>query len=475
MDYQDFQRTLVEVNATLVNSQFKSESHIGAIAIEGYDTHTYLDPAENLIKRGAFGMSMGEFSPREDKQHPKFYPAIRTPYYSLFYLSFRLFFSESHACDLLAILQLIIEALSVLVLGEIVYRITKSKFAAGLAFICLMLSSWITYYSAEMMTESFTCSFLIFGFYYFQSWVLIRKNLQLFLSGLFIGYAVLMKPFLLPFMMFFPIALFFYLKNFRVFLKLSALFFTILFIGLAPWITRNYLVTRKLIVFTDPMYYPCKKSVTASTAFIEAWGGDPSWWVGQCRNAGTYFFPTKTDTTCEFQFPAYAFTPDYTQKDFNTIRGLMLRFQENTANDSLDAAIAGKFNLMRQSVRTKYPFRYYIQAPLLRVKSAFLFSGSYYINAINPGLLLLKLLQTASYGIALVLGGIGMIFFGIKEYKDPLTFVLIGLPLSLIITLCFYLKLNEWRYFIHVYPLLILFMARLVTRLKDLFSNKAVL
>jgi predicted Co/Zn/Cd cation transporter (cation efflux family) len=63
--------------------------------------------------------------------------------------------------------------------------------------------------------------------------------------------------------------------------------------------------------------------------------------------------------------------------------------------------------------------------------------------------------------LPLTIGGIGLLILGFAKFKDPMNVIMLGLPLSLIFVLTFLFKLNEWRYFIYVYPLMILYMTQL--------------
>jgi hypothetical protein len=415
-------------------------------------------------------MRMGEFTPFKNTSNETFYPTIRTPYYGIFYYLFRLLFPPRLTFELIAILQLLTEVLSILVFGKLVFNLTRSRAAYWISLLFLTLSSWITFYAPEIMTESFTCSFLLFGLYFYHRWTLQGKHAHLLLTGFFTSYAMLMKPFLLPWVLCFYISIFLLERKFTRFVKSSFLFSLPMLLLLSPWVIRNYYTTKEFILLTKPMYYPCKKMVHSCAEFLTAWGGDAIWWEGKCKTAGTYFFQTDVNANCEYRFPSYAFTSDYTLEDFRYLRDQIARFQKNVDNDSLDNAISMRFDEMRASFIRHKPFHYFVIAPLMRMKSAFIKSGSYYIAGSDLPHKALKLMQTALYWLPLFFGTAGLLVFGLSRLNDPFNLVLTGLPLSLVISLTVIFKLNEWRYFIHVFPLLIYFMILLLLAIKKRMS-----
>ena len=451
-----------------INNHFKSKSSIGYfIAISGADTHSYIQPIENYIETGNYGMMLGEFTPFQNHTEEVFYPTIRTPHYGILYFLFRIFFTQQWSFELLAFLQLIVEVFAILAFSSLIYDRTHNKRAYYLGLFFLTFSTWVTFYASEIMTESLTCSFIIFSLYFFNAWLRKKKNTSLLLTGFFMSYAILMKPFLIPWLICFFISILLTSSSFKVILKNLLVFSTSFLILLAPWIIRNYRATGEIIVFTKPMFYPCKKLVRSCTDFITAWGGDAIWWEGKCKTAGTYFFQTDVNENCEYKFPDYVFTVDYNLADFKELRNQIAIFQSNTSNDSMDFAISSRFEMMKESFIKNRPVVYYVITPFLRMKSAFFKSGSYYINGTNLPLKAIKILQTILYWLPLFFGTLGLLIFGFRHIKNPFNLVLAGLPVCLIVTLAFIIKVNEWRYFIHLYPILIFFMIQFYLEIKN--------
>jgi hypothetical protein len=445
------------------------------LASSGGDTFSYINTIENYIDKGNYGMYLGEFYPYQNTNSANFYPMIRLPHYGIIYLIFRQVFGKETSSDLLVLLQLIAEVLSIMLFSKLILAVTKSRLSYWVSLLILTLSSWVTFYTPEFMPESFTCSFILTGIYYFHKWSKGNKNSNLFISGAFLTLSVMLKPFLFPWLLFMMIAILITVKNFVRFVKLGFLFLIPLIIYELPWVTRNYIQSKKIVLLTSPMYYPAKLCVTACSNFLLAWGGDPIWWEGKCKTAGTFFFTTDINAGCEYNFPDYAFTNDYNLDDFRIIKKEIKQLQDNPADAKLDSSIAEKFNSMRESYFRNRPFNFYVTAPLLRIKSSFVKSGSYYINPTNIFYKLLKLMQTALYWLPLIFGSTGFLIFGIRKLKDPLNVIMAGLVFSLVIVLDIVLKLNEWRYFIYTYPVFIYYMGHLIGFIEDrIRKNKTI-
>jgi hypothetical protein len=445
-----------------INNTFKTNSLIGNfIATKAGDTQSYIEPIENYLDSGKYGMYMGEYTPFKSDGPLVFYPSLRTPHYGVFYLFFRTFFSMNVSFDLLAILQILLEVLSILAFASLCYSIIRQKAGYYIPLLVIGFSSWITFYACDILTESFTCSFIIFGLYFFNKWITGKKIKYILAAGFFIAYAMMMKPFLIPWMFFFALSILFVTKNFKLFIKYSLIFIFPLILVWSPWVIRNYMLTGTIIPLSKPTYYPRKNLVRSCSEFLAAWGGDPIWWEGNCKTAGTFFYPVDINLDCEYKFPDYVFTKDYTLEDLRYLRNQITRFQNDVKNDSMDLAISKKFDLMTASFIKNKPLHYYILAPLMRLKNSLLKSGSYYINRKTIPFLILNLFQTALYLLPLTIGGIGLLILGSARFREPMNVILLGLPLSLIFVLTFLFKLNEWRYFIYVYPLMILYMTQL--------------
>ena len=455
-----------------LNNNFKSHSVIGNfIATTAGDTRTYIEPIENYLKNGEYGMELGAYTPFKSDIPTVFYPALRTPHYGLFYLFFRNFFSQKISYDLLALLQIFLEVISTLAFASMCFSLTMHRLGYYIPLIFLGLSSWITFYASYILTESFTCSFILLGLYYFNNWIIDKKLKYLFAAGFFIAYAIMMKPFLVPWTIFFAISILLVTKNFKGFVKHSIVFIFPLLLLWSPWVIRNYTSTGTLIPFSKPTYYPCKRLVHSCSEFLSAWGGDPIWWEGNCRTAGTFFYQIEINSNCEYKFPEYVFTKDYTLEDLRYLRNQIQLFQHDVKNDSMDRAISNKFDEMTVSFVNNKPFHYFIYAPLIRLKSSFLKSGSYYIDKHSIPFLLLNTFQSLLYLLPLCFGSIGLIFMGLNNFRNPMNIILIGLPICLIIVLTMVFKLNEWRYFIYVYPIMILYMTHLFIASKKRISH----
>jgi hypothetical protein len=120
-------------------------------AQEGVDTYTYLEPIDNYLSKGEYGMfwykgfSNNCVRPAPATVNPTFERAIRTPYYGIIYGAFRLFFGTKTAYDFLALLQLLFEILSVILLAKIAFLLTRSKVVFLSVYFLFTVTSWTTF------------------------------------------------------------------------------------------------------------------------------------------------------------------------------------------------------------------------------------------------------------------------------------------------------------------------------------------
>ena len=436
------------------------------------DTPTYIVPIENFIHDGNYGMYMSEYTPFKSTLEPKFYRTIRTPYYGIIYYIFRLILPPNAALYLLVALQLLIEALSIIIFSILVRELTRKNAGYYISLFFLTFSAWVTFYAGDIATESLTCSFILIGITCFYFWLKENKVSLLLMSGLLLGYAILMKPFLIGFVLFILLAIVIHKKGIIKAFRPSLLFCLPFMVLLTPWVVRNYVITGEAILFSKPMYYPCKKLVIACGTFLNAWGGDAIWWEGKCKTAGTFFYPSGENKYCEYEFPDRAFTPDYDLEDLRILRNQIAIFEEDPTNDSLDIVISKKFDELTASYIKHRPFQYYVVAPLMRFKNAFVKSGSYFIIPRNLPLQALRIFQSLLYLIPLTFGALGFLFYGITRIRKPEYLVLVGLPVSLVSVLILILQLHEWRYFIYIYPINVLFLTIFFLNRIDWYREK---
>ncbi|MCS7232259.1 MAG: glycosyltransferase family 39 protein [Elusimicrobiota bacterium] len=198
--------------------------------IPGRDVAHYVSIAKNLMDKKIYAID----------EYPT---AIRPPAYPYFlWLNFKFFGNESY--NIIIYEQIFLTCLTVMLL----FFIGKNfSFECGLfaAFIYVIWYptwervSWIS-------TEVFTTFFVVLSLFLFLGWNKNKNGLILFLSGVAIGIASLARGevVVIPFVI---------LINFLIKRHFQSLLYFLIGVAilLLPWLTRNYLVYKKLIFSTS--------------------------------------------------------------------------------------------------------------------------------------------------------------------------------------------------------------------------------
>ena len=434
-----------------------------SLAQRGVDSYTYIDPIDNLIENGTYGMKWYKGYAFLEKAPasivPTFEYAIRTPHYGMFYWFFRLFLEKKSALDALAIFQLLIEIISIFLLAQIAFGLTKSTKIFYIVFATYTLTSWCTFFTFHIMTESLVCSFLIFSLYFFYRYDTSTNRRFLFLSALFISLCISMKPFVFPVLFIYLRILFTGWKDLKSTIRRKGsemLIFILTFaLILSPWVLRNYSVYNRVFLFTNTTFYPSYSTFSAMQNLVRVWGGSNPTGDGTCKYVIVGYFNPKAEENlnCNFELPDYVFTRDYSRADIAQLRDDFLAFR-SSPNDSLDQVLSNRFHAVSDSFRKNKPIWYYLFVPVIITKTALIHSGSYYIIKHSSAAIVIKIFQSAIYWASNILALAG-IWIMLQRHRRYGIFFL-GTFASFIIILCVFFRIPEWRYFILFHPLSIL-------------------
>lgn len=262
--------------------QNHSPDKLNGIVFISNDFSELVEPSNQLIKNGIYSL---------DDQSPPY--AGRIPGYAFPYLLFRLLFSENISLQLLILTQIIFSSIAVFLLGLISEKISKKSLSF---FISIIVFSFFPFFIKEdlyTMSTSFSISAFIVHLFFLEKFFNNESKKTLLISGLFLTWVVLLRPFTLLYI--FPIIVYLTYKNRR---KLNNIF-KYNFIFLLPfiifecfWIPRNYINTKKIIPLQDA-YVPGQKfgyssgcdidciakfSVIEIRKLISSWGGNSIWY-----------------------------------------------------------------------------------------------------------------------------------------------------------------------------------------------------
>ncbi len=430
----------------------------------GGDTVSYLLPIENFIRNGDYS------------------PDLRMPGYGILYLPFALLFNKALACNLLILLQYIIDALSVYPLALIALYVFKSNKAFYLTFYGYAISTYTSLFDNLLATESFTTSFLIFSvFFLLKSFQENNRNVKmhLFLAGLCFTETVFLRPVFIPLLIVYSVVLVIHFYqhlsirsiSLRIIILLCPLVF---FDGL--WIIRNYIRYSRIIPLTKTIYSPQIENsyLGPLNSFVESWGGNQIYWDPSAEIR--WFLPAKTLHSIapklqdkNISLPGYIYTTEYNNDSLQLLRrqlAVYLATGTDSLTDSLRrkdllAGIREKCIRYSNSIKHKKPLLYYVGAPLLLTKKFLINSGTYNLfntpaNKLNAISFCIKIFYSVLYLMIIVLG-----MMAIFSLSKPSIFFL---PPALVTSIIVYtiaihpiiLRFCEARYFVPAYPFMLI-------------------
>ncbi len=234
------------------------------------DSIDYVNSAENWIN----GQGFTFHKTNEDKdfvsnfQNPNqynisLYYAFRSPGFAMIYVPLRLFLSQHFSLIAFLFLQVILTAIAKFQIAKIIEILFNSKKLFYLSFILINITPYYSYYNNLLLTDALGGAFLIFAIYYFVKYFSVnhtnldnRLKLNLFVSGLFITIAIMLRPFLAVFLVgFFLFIVWMYRNNFKRLFIIFFIFISSFGIIDGIWIIRNYVQTHKFIPLASTMEF----------------------------------------------------------------------------------------------------------------------------------------------------------------------------------------------------------------------------
>jgi hypothetical protein len=397
--------------------------------IEVNDTYSYLTPIDNLVDKGIFS------------------PDFRMPGYGMVYLPLRYLFSRTVACNILLLVQLLFSALSIYPLALIAQRLLKHVLFFYATFFLYAISYYTCCFDQLLLTESFSCSFLILSLFYFIRYFDQKKKRDIVISSFFMVFLIFMRPVFLPLLIIFPGILFLSTgKSWKNILTTALLFAAPFVLADGLWMIYNYKHYEKIVPLTRTKWSPNIDSsyVKPCNEFIESYGG------GYVRDDGMLH-----------RIPAYAYTSKFNEDSIAIIRSLItMSIDPKLSLDERDKylkILTTKLDAYSQSIRNEKPYVYYIKAPFNNVSRLMDFSSQmcilFFVKKYGGymhsfyGYLYLLTIYSGFWGMCLLFA---------KSIKDPLLLFIPTIPFYTIFVHSFVVRATENRYIIPSYPFIII-------------------
>lgn len=450
------------------SNQLTPDRAVNPLGIIQNDYYMLLGPVDNYFETGVYELYKGSGEVF----------AGRMPGYSIPYFILRLFLPQSWALPALILLQIALSCLATYFLAVLAYRWTDSKFIFYGTLLLFSISTYTSIFDLFTLAESFSVSAIIFCFYFLDKGLKDSKhNLsQLLLSGAFLCWAIFLRPFLGLLIIFLPILILWWMvKQKKQHLKVSfkyVIFFSVPFIlAESAWVIRNYVAKEKVIFLEEGLtqaygeFGIYGKAAMGIRTLINAYGGDSA----EFRfGSDAWWFHHATEEEAEdFQFPIWLLKGDPNRRALlheiraGYMRSMDLKFEESERK-RINENTAEQAELLAKQIRSEHPIQYYVYNNLKRIRLFIFTNGTIQLplpkfQDMHLFQKSVKLFYFGLYFWVLTLGFVGLIKFWFAGRQKFAVYSLLMLLLSLIIAIVFVGGIIENRYFISMYPWLLIF------------------
>lgn len=342
-----------------------------------FDSASYIDPVEHLLANGAY------------------LPDYRMPGFAVPYWCLRQLFDKAQALNAYLLLQLLMGALSVVLLARIAFHITRAVAAFHVVFWLFAISTFVSLYDVLPLTESLTSSVIIIAVYLLLRGTSSGKAWHLAAAGLFFTWAAFLRPVMLPLLVFGMLAVLLRSAPWRWERRRAALAFLLPFLLIeTAWILRNHAVHERVVPLStswmmpdflgSPTYRMCE--------VVQAFGGSLVWWdpqaeirafnikdVGEAEHLRSPAHPPV--------IPAYAATPGFPMDSLQALARTVERWNMAASDPALRASEGRRIletgALYIATYKAEKPFQYYMVAPL-RILGKFTLHNGTYLDLPNP-------------------------------------------------------------------------------------------
>jgi len=409
----------------------------------------------------------------------------RMPGYSIIYMLFRFIFSQKAAAFCVVGLQFLLSSISVYVLALTSSKIFESKRAFYITFCLYVLAVFPGFFDFIIVAESFSVSALIFTLFFLTKYIKEGyKTSDLMLSGLFLTWTIFLREYTGLLIVVFPIAIgihhLFIKKHGLAKAFMAGLLFCIPFIlADATWTTRNYIATGKIIPITSSDEDAYGKLYSASWNAIDdlvyTWGENGAPFD---LNGMAYYYRTPSAKS-NYKFPERIFknVTTYNTDSLVHLRQLYSNYytsHDTAAEKMYEAGILKLTALYKNDYISHNAFAYYVIKPIKGIKYLMFFSGTGYLpmppfsgcNAIEKAI---KVVFTLLYFLVLICSFIGIIWYIIKnKTRGFMPWLLLLSALPIIYVIIIYCPVQEPRYFVHLFMILVLFASYFFDRIQKM-------
>jgi hypothetical protein len=445
--------------------------------IKQNDYYMFLGVVDNFFETGVFEIYRDSGVPF----------AGRMPGYSLPYLILRVLFHKIIALQLLALIQIFLSAIAAFCIGKITQLYTNSKLGFWVGLHLYLFSGALSYYDVFTLSESFSFSALVIFFYFWTKYFWERNIHYLWIAGLFLTWAIFLRPFLgllLPYCAI-RLLLFFDCKL-NLLIKPLLLFFLSFIIIESIWIVRNYKELGRFIPLQTSLPESYGEngiynsgSIAAHVYLVRSLGGDNAEF--REGSEGWWFLWAEGDDFYQYQHNKFVRQNDCINEEGLQKMALRLRESFNPDNEEyffISKEVEAEANNCISCIRLNYPIKYYIWDPLKRAFKYVISNPTYLmpLPRLSDMMFFQKIVKIYSMSSYYLFTIIGFVFF-IQMIFRPFSYSAIdfvGIPVVILFSLVYFGLVLEPRYSLQFHFLFILISAIATTNLinkKNLFKS----
>lgn len=443
----------------------ESSSCIHNVFTYSKDFDSYITPSVNLVEKGEYFESS-----LSGKLYAHKMPGMAVVFAPLYYL-----FGFENGLVILVVIQLLAEALSVVMLAKIFESLNKSRSGFYVVFIFYALSCYVSVYTHYATSESLCTSLLVAGFYFL---LVSNHRFKWWLAGFFLCWSVFFRPLSA---LSFPFAFYFLIcisKNEgrpgKIFSRTMALLAFFVFAETA-WIARNYAWSNRFVPLELSYENFGNPPMRSLIRFVQAIGGDcQSWnpdsemrWFGK---PGTDYYDR--GFSASNPFPAYLKDAGVTLEKLTELRNLYWSYNDTihtTEAKLLESGIVNKADSFTQRVRSQLPLQYYIVSPL-KLTAKLVFIKRPYGFTSDTNNFYTFIVRYYYFGLYYITVLLFIFSFFIKKNKEML--VMLVYVLTHIFVYSMLLRLTENRYLITIWPFFVLIASRTILTWWDKWQVK---
>ncbi len=414
----------------------------------------------------------------------------RMPGYSAVYFLFRLLCSPQPATYCVVGVQFILSSLSVYVLALTAFKIFESKRVFYITYCLYILAVFPGFFDFIIVAESFSVSALIFTLYYLIKYIKEGNHTShLVLSGAFLTWTIFLREYTGLLIVIFPVALFLHhilikKDSFIKAVKIGVLFCMPFIIADSAWIARNYKATGNFVPITssdeDSYGKLYSQSWNAIDDLVYVWGENAAPFDPRGMS---YYFREPADKG-NYMFPAAIFknVSTYNADSLIHLRQLygIYYFAKDTAIEhASEKRILYLCAIYKNDYISHNHFAYYITKPLKDIKYLTFFSGTGYLpmpsfSGCSMLEKVIKLAFTALYFIILLCSFAGiLLYIFIDNLKGLIPRIILISCLSIVAVIIIYCPIQEPRYSVHLFMMLVLFASYFINKVLPYRSKSA--